>query len=310
MLPHPFFSDLSADHEEVIRHMLRRRDVAENEILVQQGSGADCAFFVTRGRIGVDMRIPGGGSARLTELVAGGMLGELALISAGQRRTATATALEPSEVLALLRRDLQALCAHHHPASLALLKRMAEHVACSLTRVSNERMRLGCCPPVKMSAYASFRKAESFDVRRALPQLGLAAELSAEEVDELVSLGRVWMTEPDMPLFGAGNSRGSLYVVIRGSIEVCFRDGDVLRRLSLLGPGEVAGDHTTESERTVGVVHDGATLLELPAQARITLADPDRPLAYRFAQALVRSLMMQLEIATRALAREKLGLGG
>ena len=35
MLPHPFFADLSADHEEVIRHMLRRRDVAANEILVQ-----------------------------------------------------------------------------------------------------------------------------------------------------------------------------------------------------------------------------------------------------------------------------------
>jgi hypothetical protein len=60
-------------------------------------------------------------------------------------------------------------------------------------------------------------------------------------------------------------------------------DGDDLRRLSLFGPGEVVGDHSTESERTVGVVHDGATLLELPAQARISLADPERPLAYSLA---------------------------
>ena len=174
-----------------------------------------------------------------------------------------------------------------------------------------ERIRLGRAPSAKIPAHASAREGADFDVRCALPRLGLAAEFSPEEVDELLSLGRVWTLEPESSLFGAGKSRGSLYVVIRGSIEICFDGGDGVRRLALLGPGEVAGELATltaEPERTIGVVRDGATLLELAAQARIALAHPERPLAYRFAQALVRSLMMQLELTTRALACEKLGL--
>ncbi len=312
-LSHPFFQSLPEDHHDTIRRLLLKRDLREGDVLVQQGMVADSAFFVTRGLVGVDVYLPGGGSSRLTELGPGGVLGELALVSAGQRRTATATALEPSEVLAMLGRDLQALCAHYHPASLALLRRLAEHVARSLVRVSDERLRLARAPTARLPDGVRSRPGADFDALRVLPKLAIASDMSDAEVRDLASSGRLWTFERDSVVFHAGQSRGSLFVVIRGSIELCAFEGGSARRLAIIGPGKVAGELgvlTSTPQRMNAVVREGATLLELPSPALAALADAQRPLSYRFALAMARSLMVQLELATRALAREQLGLNG
>lgn len=310
-LSHPFFDSLPTDHHDAIRRLLLRRELREGEVLVRQGTVADSAFFVTRGLVGVDVYLPGGGSSRLTELGPGGVLGEFALVSAGQRRTATATALEPSEVLAMLRRDLQALCAHYHPASLALLRRLAVHVARSLVRVSDERLRLGRAPVATIPSQTRSRPGADFDALVVLPKLAIASEMSDAEVRDLAACGRLLTFERDSVVFSAGESGGSLFLVVRGSIELCALADDGPRRLGLMGPGRVVGEIgvvTSDRQRMFAVVRDGATLLELPPSALAALADPERPLAYRFAQATVRSSMVQLELATRALAREQLGL--
>lgn len=310
-LSHPFFDNLPTDHHDAIRRLLSRRELTEGQLLVRQGEAADSAFFVTRGRIGVNVYLPGGGSSRLTELGPGGVLGELALVSAGQRRTATATALEPSEVFAMLRRDLQALCAHYHPASLALLRRLAEHVARSLVRVSDERLRLGRAPVTTIPSDTRITPGADFDALAVLPRLAVASGMSDAEVRDLASAGRLLTFERNSVVFRAGESRGSVYVVLRGSIELCVSENDRTSRLGLMGPGRLVGEIgalTSSPERMTAVVRDGATLLELAPAALAALGDPERSLAYHFAQATVRSLMVQLELATRALAREQLGL--
>jgi CRP/FNR family cyclic AMP-dependent transcriptional regulator len=101
--------------EEEVRRVIasaHRRRFARQEVLFHEGDPATTVHLVAKGRIAVRVTTPQGDVATVDLVLAGDVVGELALLSPGRRRRATAVAMEPTETLSIdettfstLRRD-------------------------------------------------------------------------------------------------------------------------------------------------------------------------------------------------------------
>jgi CRP/FNR family transcriptional regulator, cyclic AMP receptor protein len=101
--------------EDEVRRVVassRRRRFARQEVLFHEGDPATTVHLVAKGRIAIRVTTPQGDVATVDLVLAGDVVGELALLSPGRRRGATAIAMEPTETLSIdetmfsdLRRD-------------------------------------------------------------------------------------------------------------------------------------------------------------------------------------------------------------
>src|ERR671922_1063228 len=91
--------------EEPRRRVLaaaRLRRFARGEVIFHEGDPGDTLHLIARGRVAVRVTTPLGDTATLAVLGPGDFFGELALLSESPR-TATVTALEKTETMALHR---------------------------------------------------------------------------------------------------------------------------------------------------------------------------------------------------------------
>jgi len=113
---------------------LRRREFARNEVLVHEGDPADSMHLIAKGRVLVTLLNAGGERVDVAILGPGKCFGELSMLSHPERRTATITAIEPTETL-VLRRDQLDRLRRRHPAIDRLI---AELLAEQVRRLGNE----------------------------------------------------------------------------------------------------------------------------------------------------------------------------
>jgi len=90
----------------------RRRRFARGEVVFHRDDPADCLHLISKGRFAVRVMTPLGDTATLAVRGVGDNFGETALIAAKARRSATVSALEPSETFAVDVGDLDQLRAH------------------------------------------------------------------------------------------------------------------------------------------------------------------------------------------------------
>ena len=91
----PLFASLDAPMIAQLVGLLNAKRVSAGAIVVRKGDEADGMYFIASGE--VEVEVPAG-PVRLGE---GDFFGEIALIEPGARRTATVTAVRPSELLVL-----------------------------------------------------------------------------------------------------------------------------------------------------------------------------------------------------------------
>jgi CRP-like cAMP-binding protein len=105
----PFFSGLDATSLESVGRGMRSRRFRRGEVIFHMGDPGDALFIVMSGAIKIMLPSDAGEEAILATLQPGDVFGELALLD-GAPRSATATALQPTETLILPRdRFLQLL---------------------------------------------------------------------------------------------------------------------------------------------------------------------------------------------------------
>jgi CRP/FNR family cyclic AMP-dependent transcriptional regulator len=104
---------LRADDREAFLALAHRRTFARNEVLCHEGDRADSLHLVEHGHLAVHGGLASGATATFTILSSGDYFGELALLRADRRRTATVTALEPSGTLAVAATAFDALCSRN-----------------------------------------------------------------------------------------------------------------------------------------------------------------------------------------------------
>src|SRR5215210_5401965 len=98
----PLFAHASAQTLQSVAGTLRRRRFRRNEVIFHQGDPGDSLHIVSAGAVKIVLPSAEGEEAIIATLREGDFFGELALLD-GAPRSATATALEPSETLVLPR---------------------------------------------------------------------------------------------------------------------------------------------------------------------------------------------------------------
>jgi CRP-like cAMP-binding protein len=120
----PFFSGLDAASLERVGRGMRTRRFRRGEVIFHLGDPGDALFIVMSGAIKIMLPSDSGDEAILATLHAGDVFGELALLD-GAPRSATASALEPSETLILPRAQFRELLATEPAIRDALLAALA-----------------------------------------------------------------------------------------------------------------------------------------------------------------------------------------
>ncbi|WP_051548653.1 Crp/Fnr family transcriptional regulator [Nocardioides sp. URHA0032] len=92
---------LRAEEREAFLALAHRRTFTRNEVLCHEGDPADSLHLVEDGHLSVRGTLASGATATFSVLSASDYVGELALLRADRRRTATVVALEPSRTLAV-----------------------------------------------------------------------------------------------------------------------------------------------------------------------------------------------------------------
>jgi CRP-like cAMP-binding protein len=101
---------LRADDREALLALARRRSFARNEVICHESDPADSLHLVEDGHLAVHAGLASGSTATFTILSPDDYFGELALLRADHRRTATVTALEPSRTLSIAATAFDTLC--------------------------------------------------------------------------------------------------------------------------------------------------------------------------------------------------------
>jgi len=202
------------EHAGAVLPSPRRRAMRAGEVLVEEGAPAGSLFVVMRGAVEVGRRGADGSLRVVARIDAGGVFGEMSLVS-GSPRLATVAAVEDGELLELGRAELDAIA----------LQRPA--VADVVRRLYGERLLA--------------------NVLRASP---LLEGLTDERRRALVELVHVETYEPGSVIVPQGAHPKAFYVLLRGRCDVAhaaegepeqshppLHEGDVFGEIALLQGG-------------------------------------------------------------------------
>ena len=129
------FSGLEPRELSQVAQVAVPRSYERGEVIFREGDSGDTCYVVRSGSVSIRREHSDGRTVALAELRAGAMFGELALFR-GETRSATAEALEPTALLAVLGRDMQRVIASTPAMALKMLGTMAERVQRTNERLS------------------------------------------------------------------------------------------------------------------------------------------------------------------------------
>jgi CRP/FNR family transcriptional regulator, cyclic AMP receptor protein len=303
------FRDLTTAEIDEVRASIEPRHFADGEALMAQGAASDGAYVIASGRVAVAARLPGGGEAAVSELGPGDLLGEMALLSRGGKRSATARAVGSVEALFVDRRHFDASANLLRPASLKLLRRLGLIGAARLRSVQARIREL-----VAASTAASlFRPwphsdgaAAAFAVRAFLPVLPPFREFAADQLDRLFDVADVELHPRGAVVQEAGEPAAACRLVVRGALLVGHRHGERLHQLDVLGPGRFAGVAPVIESAPTGaaaIAAEPSTLLRFDADIFRMLWSGEDRLALRLINAVNADIVQLAATASNHLAR-------
>jgi CRP/FNR family transcriptional regulator, cyclic AMP receptor protein len=130
----PFLAGVGDDVLVRLAGKMRRRSFRRNEVIFHRGDPAGGMHIIRSGRIKVTMQSEEGDETVLRIFGPGEHFGDMGALD-GQPRSATITAIEPTETLVLLREDLLA-CAREFPdLAMALIEALSARL-----RETDERL--------------------------------------------------------------------------------------------------------------------------------------------------------------------------
>jgi CRP/FNR family cyclic AMP-dependent transcriptional regulator len=124
----PVLAELPEDDRRRVLQAARRRRYARHEVIFHEGDPGDTLHLIAKGRVAVAVATPLGDTTTLTVLGGGPFFGELALVGNQPVRTATVTALESTETLALRQQQFDELRRDHPTIDRFLVAVLAEQV--------------------------------------------------------------------------------------------------------------------------------------------------------------------------------------
>ena len=121
------FSALEGRELEQVAQVAVPRSFERGEVIFREGDSGEALYVVRSGSVSIRRDSNDGRTLALAELRAGSMFGELAAFG-GEVRSATAEALEPTALVAILGSDMQRVLRSDPDIALKMLAALAERV--------------------------------------------------------------------------------------------------------------------------------------------------------------------------------------
>jgi CRP/FNR family cyclic AMP-dependent transcriptional regulator len=128
------FSGLERRELDEVVHVSVPRRWERGEVIFREGDEGDTTYLLMSGAVLLTREHQDGRVVAIAELRGGDMFGELAMFR-GEKRSATAEAIEPTEAVALLAPDVQRLIKQNPDIAGKLLKALAERVSRTTERL-------------------------------------------------------------------------------------------------------------------------------------------------------------------------------
>ncbi len=119
-----FAADLPAAVVADLAQATLLQTFSAGEVIFAEGGERHVLYIIASGCVGLDMRVPGRGDVRVLTLGSGDILGWSAILGGGEM-TATARAVENSEVVAIASHKLQAIFEQNPQVGYTLMHRIA-----------------------------------------------------------------------------------------------------------------------------------------------------------------------------------------
>jgi CRP-like cAMP-binding protein len=169
--------------------------LAAGQLIFQKGDPGDSLAVVVSGRVRIGTVTPEGREAALNYVEPGQSFGEMALLD-GKPRSADATALEPTELLTLKRRDVLAFLEGHPEVALRIIGVLCQRLRRTTQMVEDAGLR-AMAPRIarallRLAADHGRRVATGVRIELKLSQreLGAYVGLARENVNRQLSLWR------------------------------------------------------------------------------------------------------------------------
>ena len=144
----PLFSELSEEALTSLSRVAARRRYPKDTVVFFENEEGDTLFMILEGRIKVTILGDDGREIILTMLGPGDLFGEMALLD-NEPRSATAIAVEETELLSLHRIDFQTVIVENPEVSAALIKVLSARLRRANDRSSKSQPAPGqpwpCC---------------------------------------------------------------------------------------------------------------------------------------------------------------------
>jgi CRP-like cAMP-binding protein len=182
----PLFAELSAEQLSKVAALAEVRSFGVRDVVVTQGDPARALYAIVRGRLKVSSCGPDGRDVVLGIMAEGEVFGEVALLDGGTR-SATCTAIEPCELLAVDRQQFMELLDQTPGIAVKLLQVLSGR----LRRLSQRSEDAAFLDVPSRLARSLLDLATRFGERRAAGSgVFLAIKLSQQELGDLVGATR------------------------------------------------------------------------------------------------------------------------
>ncbi len=305
----PLFDGLDTQSLDDVLRIFERVEFSAGAHLTRQGHSADSAYIVESGSADVVTALPGGGTARVAQLEAGAVLGEMALLDSGIC-SATVIAREPMAGYRITRDGFRMLLAQRVPAVFTIQQRIIRAL-CQRLRALNARVAAAdaedpVISDLKPVAPVTEGADELFDVAAFLPVLAPFREFAPANIALLRAMTTLVRVRRGERLFAQGDAADHAWIVVRGALELAaVRDGR-LHRVGILGPGRFCGILAMIEEQPhsmQAVAREHATLLVMDRAAFARFFNGHDAVALKLQQAINRELLQALGRTNNHLTR-------
>lgn len=128
----PWFQNLSQEHFDQMAEISDVIEIEAGKDLYQQGDKQDYLYVILKGRVAIEIAVPGKGRVRISTCEPTEMLGWSSVTPVVRQRTAGAMAVLPCTLVRLKAKELLGLCDQNHSLGYLVMRRIANVAASRL----------------------------------------------------------------------------------------------------------------------------------------------------------------------------------
>ena len=137
----PIFLALAPREVRIIAELIHNRQFQAGETIFQEGDPGTGLYVIRKGSVAITVTDKDQSEVELAQLVAGDFFGETTMVDGGPR-TATARALEPTELLGFFRPDLLEIIERYPRIGAKILLEVAQVLSGRLRQTNSDIKRL------------------------------------------------------------------------------------------------------------------------------------------------------------------------